>query len=128
MNQRLLNTDFGDARVFTAGVPHTIVDRAHGVKTPIVGRIIAASPITKQDMTVAFRVVLIDKKDEYSVHTQYFNKYQIDNPDVSESTLEQGDYYQPAELAEATKRFAERTLSFAGTIGSIYRNPPAVAV
>lgn len=89
------------------------------------GTIIAAGPITKQPGTLPLRVVLVDTGDQYVVWTQVFgDRYR--QPDgsldpVGNGSFNAGTYFQPDELAEATKKFGELVANSAHFIQSIYR-------
>jgi len=91
--------------------------------------LIAAGPLSKQPMTLPYRVVLLEKQDgSFVVHNETFiNTQIIDLLQVTQrcegefsSSLSSGDYFDKSEATAATRRFAERVAQNAGYLKSIY--------
>lgn len=88
-------------------------------KTPL----LAAGPVTKQPSTRPYRVVLIDRGDKFSVHTEFLNDAHADlsQPITCGSFFEAGDYYFPDQLHKAYARFAERVANQSAYAETVYR-------
>lgn len=89
-------------------------------------RIIAVGPLTKQPMTLAYRVALSELANgSFAVHHEYFrNEGVLSLSQIEESWFERGDYFNPNELVEATARFGERVAKQAEYLESLYREEP----
>lgn len=84
--------------------------------------VIAAGPIVKQPATVPFRVVLRCNGNEFVVHDESWNDYDIHNGQLvllGQSGFTKGDYI--ADLPTAIQRFAERLAEFADFAKSAVR-------
>jgi hypothetical protein len=88
-------------------------------KTPL----LAAGPLVKQPHTKPYRIVLVDRGDRFSVHTEYLNDANADlsQPITCGSSFEGGDYYWPDQLTAAYTRFGQRIAKTAEYVESIYR-------
>lgn len=82
-----------------------------GRETP--GRLLAATPIVKQPMTRPYRVVLVDKGNEYVVWEEYFADGEVDEVDDQNGHYDRGQYFKPEEFPDALKAFAKRCEEFA---------------
>ena len=89
-------------------------------------RVIAASPLTLQPGSMAYRIVVAVYLEQFVVYNEYFKVEGVveDLADAcakADSYFENGNYFQPTELAEATHEFAKRVARHADFIKSIYR-------
>jgi len=88
-------------------------------------KLIAVGPLTKQPSTNPLRTVLVDLGDKFVVWRQFWMdcEYTKDGnlQPVGQGFFEQGDYFFPYQLVEATAKFAERVTRDASCIRSIYR-------
>lgn len=82
-------------------------------------RIIAAGPLSKQPSTVPYRIVLLEYGNgSLSVHHQMFNS--VDN--LAKGSFAHGHYFQKDQIADATKKFAEKVTEHSGYLNSTLRN------
>jgi hypothetical protein len=82
------------------------------------GVVIASSPIMKQPNTVAFREILTMGEEKFSVHRQYFPNF----PNLEQSHLENGYYFNGNDFSKAIKCFASRVEFVSQFADSVYRN------
>jgi hypothetical protein len=88
------------------------------------GRVIACGPLTKQPMTVKFRLVLIEWDDKtFSIHDQCFYDPTV-APAKDAYYLTDGEYFDINDLAKATRLFCKRLEKRAECLDSIYREQP----
>lgn len=97
---------------------------------------LAAGPLTKQPMSMPYRIVLIEyhngkrrqmyNESSFSVHAEIFKQEdlveRIGNGGICDysSFLHQGDYFDSHSFAAAVKRFGERVASDSVHVGSCY--------
>lgn len=90
-------------------------------------RVIAAGPLTKQPLTVPYRVVMVNWGDRLSVHNQCFSfSGSITDLALSceqfASYLDNGDYFKIEEFVKCIERFTERCNKNAQYVQSIFRD------
>lgn len=81
-------------------------------------RLIAAGPLSKQPMTLPFRVVLVTDGEKLIVWNEVLPNWPDDTTNGHFLT---GSYFSIEELDKATERFAQRVADKASTLRSIYR-------
>lgn len=87
--------------------------------------VIAAGPLSKQPMTKAYRIVLLEQDDgKFVVCSQCFDFDEFG--DVTQYSRGDGDYFKQSDLVRATDRFAQRVKIHAGYLQSLYREEEAV--
>ncbi|RDJ35730.1 MAG: hypothetical protein DWQ19_13005 [Crenarchaeota archaeon] len=88
-------------------------------------RYLATSPVVKQPGTLPYRTVLYQKGEEFVVHYESFNEYEIDpvsgHLECSKPSFYQGNYFRADQLVEAMNCFAQRVVDQAKCVRSIYR-------
>lgn len=81
-------------------------------------RIIAAGPLSKQPGTIYYRIILVEYENgSFSVHSQGFNE-KADLKANVKGSWQSGNYFRKDEIAQATKKFAERVSSQASFLNS----------
>lgn len=104
-------------------------------------RMLAAGPLTKQPMTMPYRIVLLEHRkpgtspfyndSSFSVHSEIFKSETLIEDEQNgrvtdwESYLHQGDYFKPGQFAEAVKRFGERVANDSIHVASCYNRRDA---
>jgi len=96
------------------------------LEPPQTDGVIAAGPITHQPHSHPYRVVLVDRGDQFVVWDQFFTLGTgVETVDQLKSyddgDFSNGDYFPATALAEATERFGKRVAEKAHHIRSIYR-------
>ncbi len=74
------------------------------------GVVIAAGPLTKQPLSIPYRIVLVQYDDgHFSVHFEQFKEMPEGATDViKKCNFYEGSYFGPHQLPEAVKCFGER--------------------